>query len=106
MRADGRRLEDFAAAPAGVGPVGMLGQRAIGRTVVVDGDEEQVWTAALRDLDSGIEGSVPRCRPLISDLPEVKIAGAAGLAGNPLIWERTFADRGGGLGCFHDESSY
>ncbi len=85
MRADGRRLEDVAAAPAGVGPVGMLGQRTVNRIAVVDGDEEQVWTAALRDLDSGIEGSVPRCRPLISDLPEVKIAGAAGLAGYPLV---------------------
>ena len=61
MRADGRRLEDFAAAPAGVGPVWMLGQRAINGTVVVDGDEEQVWTAAVRDLDSSIKSSVPRC---------------------------------------------
>ena len=61
MWADGRRLEDFAAAPAGVGPVGMLGQRAVHRTVAVDGDEEQVRTAALRYVDTGIEGGVPRC---------------------------------------------
>ncbi len=61
MRADGRRLEDFAAAPAGVGPVGMLGERAINRTVVVDGDKKQVRAAALRYVDTGIEGGVPRC---------------------------------------------
>ncbi|EMA18415.1 hypothetical protein C435_09434 [Haloarcula marismortui ATCC 33799] len=61
MWADGRRLEDFAAAPAGVGPVWMLGQRAINGTVAVDGDEEQVRAAALRYVDTGIEGGVPRC---------------------------------------------
>jgi len=61
MRADGRRLEDFAAAPAGVGPVGMLGQRAINRTAVVDGDKEQVRTTTLRYIDISIEGGVPRC---------------------------------------------
>ncbi len=60
MRADSRRLEDFAAAPAGVGPVGMLGQRAINRTAVVDGDKKQV-RARLRYVDTGIEGGVPRC---------------------------------------------
>ncbi|EMA25210.1 hypothetical protein C443_03404 [Haloarcula argentinensis DSM 12282] len=60
MRADGRRLEDFAAAPAGVGPVGMLGQRAINRTVVVDGDEKQVRTTTLCYVDISIESSVPR----------------------------------------------
>jgi len=58
MRADGRRLEDFAAAPAGVGPVWMLGQRAINGTVVVDGNEEQVRTATLRYVDTGIEGAL------------------------------------------------
>ncbi|GGM51271.1 hypothetical protein GCM10009006_35550 [Haloarcula argentinensis] len=106
MRADGRRLEDFAAAPAGVGPVGMLGQRAINRTVVVDGDKEQVRTTALRYIDIGIERSVPRRRLALSDLLEVEITGPAGLAGYPLVWGQTLASLGGGLGCFHSESSY
>jgi hypothetical protein len=61
MRADSRCLEDLTAAPAGVGAIGMLGERAVCRTAVIDGDKEQVWTAALRNVDSGIEGSIPRC---------------------------------------------
>ncbi|EMA09303.1 hypothetical protein C436_19213 [Haloarcula marismortui ATCC 33800] len=61
MRADSRRLEDFAAAPAGVGSVRMLGQRAVHGTVVVNGDEEQVRATALRYVDTGIKGGVPRC---------------------------------------------
>ena len=61
MWADGRRLEDLAAAPAGVDPVGMLGERAINRTVVVDGDKKQVRATTFRYVDTGIEGGVPRC---------------------------------------------
>ncbi|GAA5476407.1 hypothetical protein Hhis01_03843 [Haloarcula hispanica] len=61
MRADGRRLEDLATAPAGVDPVGMLDQRAVRRTVAVDRDEKQVRAAALCYVDTGIESGVPRC---------------------------------------------
>lgn len=43
------------AAPAGVGAVGMFGEREVYTTVVAEGAEEQVWTAVLRYVETDVK---------------------------------------------------